>query len=64
MICRLVTLYIAATGVGLVVGLMVAEAMLRHLEAAYNAARETEEGAPEVQYAVTFSEDGGTYAAT
>ena len=60
--CRLLALYVAATGVGLVVGLMVAEAMLR--ESAYNAARETEEGEPEGQYVVTFSEDGGTYAAT
>ena len=60
--CRLLALYVAATGVGLVVGLIVAEAMLRSLEAHYNAAREAEDGEPEVQYAVTFSEDGGTYA--
>ena len=62
MICRAITLTIVATGVGLAIGMMVAEAMLRHLESSDRAARDAEESEPEVEYAVTFVGDDGVFA--
>jgi len=62
MICRLLALYVASAGAGVVLGLMVAEAMLRHLESNYSAAREAEQSEPEVEYAVTFVGDDGVFA--
>ena len=54
MICRAIALTIVATGVGLAIGMMVAEAMLRHLESSSRAARDADQSEPEAEYAVTF----------